>query len=182
MIYKEKIITLKNGQFCTLRSAIEDDAENFIGYLKQIYGETEYMTRYDDELAISVDDEKKIISTIVDNPKDLMLSAFLGDRLIANANISGISPFDKLRHRAGLGISVIKEFWNIGIGSVLLSEIIDEATAVGYAQIELEVVAENERAIALYKKYGFEVYGTRERSFKFRDGSYHAEHLMLRKV
>lgn len=180
MKYEAKEITLKNGQSCLLRNAVAEDAESFICYLKQIYGETEYMTRYDDEVAISVDEEKKFISAIVDNPKDLMLSAFLGGKLVANANISGISSCDKLRHRAGLGISVIKEYWNIGLGSVLLSEIIYNAKAAAFEQIELEVVAENERAVTLYKKFGFEIYGTRERAFKFRDGSYRAEHLMLR--
>ena len=51
-----------------------------------------------------------------------------------------------------------------------------------YEQLELEVVAENERAIALYNKFGFELYGTRENTFKYRDGLSRACHLMLKKL
>ena len=50
---------------------------------------------------------------------------------------------------------------------------------MGLEMIELEVVCENKRAIALYEKHGFRIYGTRPHSFKYRDGSYADEHLML---
>lgn len=176
----EKIITLKNGQSCLLRSASEEDSQSFIHYLKQIYSETEFMTRYEDEFEISVEDEKDFIAATIKNPHALLLAAFLDGRLVASANLSGVSTFVKSRHRAGLGISVAKEFWNSGFGSVLLSELIDAAKTMGFEQLELEVVAENERAIALYKKFGFVTYGTREGAFKFRDGTYHAEHLMMK--
>ena len=44
-----------------------------------------------------------------------------------------------------------KEYWGLGIGSLLLSAIISGAREMNYEQIELEVVCENEKAIALYK-------------------------------
>jgi len=37
----------------------------------------------------------------------------------------------------------------------------------------------NIRAVALYMKFGFVVYGTRERAFRYKDGSYGSEYLML---
>ena len=49
---------------------------------------------------------------------------------------------------------------------------------MGYEQLELEVVSSNERGIALYKKLGFEAYGLRKKSFKYRDGHYEDEYLM----
>ena len=41
---------------------------------------------------------------------------------------------------------------NMGVGSIILQAIIESAKQVGYDQIELEVVEENERAHQLYKK------------------------------
>lgn len=63
-----------------------------------------------------------------------------------------------------------------------MSAVIESAKIAGYEQLELEVVADNKRGIALYQKFGFQIYGTREKSFRYRDGSYAAEHLMLLKL
>ena len=45
---------------------------------------------------------------------------------------------------------------------------IECARAAGYEQIELNVVAENELAIAMYEKAGFVEYGRNPRGFKSR--------------
>ena len=47
-------------------------------------------------------------------------------------------------------------------------------------QIDLEVVADNTRAQALYEKCGFEESGKRTRALKFDDGTYHDEILMTK--
>ena len=42
----------------------------------------------------------------------------------------------------------------------------------GYAQLELNVVAENERAVSLYKSVGFEEFGRNPRGFNSRVSGY----------
>jgi RimJ/RimL family protein N-acetyltransferase len=42
----------------------------------------------------------------------------------------------------------------------------------GYSQLELEVVAENRAALALYKSVGFEEYGRNPRGFRSRTGGW----------
>ena len=182
MIYGEKTITLKNGQKCLLRSPTAEDTEGMIAYLRQTSGETPYMARYEDEVTMTADKEGRFLSEILDDPKIIMIAAFIDGRLIANAGLSRVSLREKHHHRAEFGISIVKEYWNQGLGSALLAAIIESAKSAGYEQLELDVVAENERAVALYKKFGFETYGTRERSFKLRDGSYSSEYLMLKKL
>lgn len=44
----------------------------------------------------------------------------------------------------------------------------------------LNVIANNERAIALYKKMGFEICGTTPNGSKYKDGTYADEHIMVR--
>ena len=56
------------------------------------------------------------------------------------------------------------------------------AKECGIEQVELEVVADNERAIALYKKLGFEVYGTMPRNMKYRDGTYADVYWMMKRL
>ena len=54
----------------------------------------------------------------------------------------------------------------MGIGRVLMDASIDCARKAGFTQLELEVVADNERAVSLYRRAGFEEYGRNPRGYK----------------
>ena len=54
------------------------------------------------------------------------------------------------------------------------------AAQIGWDQIDLEVVAENVGAQALYKKCGFIETGRRHNALRFDDGTYHDEILMYK--
>jgi ribosomal protein S18 acetylase RimI-like enzyme len=111
-----------------------------------------------------------------------MISAEVDGKIIGNAGMGGIMDFYKYHHRAGFSIAVQKEYWNQGIGTMLLTELIRYAEKAGYEQIELEVDCGNEQAVRLYQRLGFAVYATRERSSKFKDGTYSSDYLMLRSL
>ena len=53
---------------------------------------------------------------------------------------------------------VKKEYRNNGIGTLLTDFLIDKAREMGYREISLGVDCDNERALHLYKKKGFEIY------------------------
>ena len=65
-----------------------------------------------------------------------------------------------------IGISVEQEFWGLGIGRALTQSCIDCARRAGYAQLELQVVSDNLRALALYRSAGFREYGRNPRGFR----------------
>lgn len=178
MIYNEKIITLKNGKRCILRSPNERDAEEMISYLKRTSGETGYMLRYEDEVTLSLDEEKAFLISVAEDPRKIMIAAFIDGMLVANCGINPVSSLDKCRHRAEFGISIIKDYWDCGLGSAMMSAIIHSAKVIGFELIELDVVSENERAVALYKKFGFKICGTREKFFKYRNGTHASSYIM----
>ena len=60
----------------------------------------------------------------------------------------------------------------MGIGRVLMESCIDCARRAGYAQLELEVVAGNERAVSLYRRAGFEEYGRNPRGYRSAAAGY----------
>jgi len=82
-----------------------------------------------------------------------------------------------LSHSANLGMGVIKEYRRKGIGDALLIAVTHAALDRGFVRLELEVFANNEAAIALYKKHGFELEGTKRRARKI-DGAYIDTHKM----
>ncbi|MDX8000135.1 GNAT family N-acetyltransferase [Xenorhabdus sp. Reich] len=66
------------------------------------------------------------------------------------------------RHAVGLGIGVDAAYSGQGIGARMMEFAIDYSfNWLGCIRIELEVFADNEKAINLYKKFGFEMEGIR---------------------
>lgn len=66
-----------------------------------------------------------------------------------------------------------------GLGSALLNRVLTLAKALGYEQLELEVIDGNDRALRLYERLGFVQTGRTPRAFRYDDGSYRAEIQMV---
>jgi putative acetyltransferase len=78
----------------------------------------------------------------------------------------------RLRHVGHLGMAVRDDWQGKGIGTALMQAALDLADNwLNLTRMELHVFTDNESAIALYRKFGFEVEDT-HRCFAFRDGEY----------
>lgn len=172
MDYQEKTVFLKNGKTCLIRRAEERDAEILLEYLKATSGETPYMIREPEEVRTSVEEEVEFIRKNREDPRSLMLLAFVDGKHAGSCSFGGASERNRMRHRCTVGISLYRDFWGQGIGTALMNEILAGAKTAGYEQAELEVVSANEAAVGLYRKLGFEITGTIPRAFKYRDGTY----------
>ncbi|MBR6693265.1 MAG: ribosomal protein S18-alanine N-acetyltransferase [Clostridia bacterium] len=62
-------------------------------------------------------------------------------------------------HIANLAVREDKR--GLGLGNVILERLLSQAIMLGNSEFTLEVRPSNEKAIALYKKYGFKVEGRR---------------------
>ena len=100
-------------------------------------------------------------------------------RIVGSAGVTCVRDVDKTRHRASFGISIDEAWWGLGIGRALTEACIECARAAGYVQLELGVVADNVRAVSLYKSVGFVEYGRNPKGFLTRDGRYQ-ENLHMR--
>jgi L-phenylalanine/L-methionine N-acetyltransferase len=87
--------------------------------------------------------------------------------------IASITQYKGRRsHVGGIGMSAHDEFCGRGIGSALLAALIDLSDNwLNLKRLELTVYIDNEPAIRLYQKFGFEVEGTHRRDV-FRGGKY----------
>ena len=97
---------------------------------------------------------------------------------LENSYIWCIRDKAKIRHRAGFGIGVNEAYWGLGIGRALTEACIDCAKAAGYRQLELDVLADNANALALYRSLGFVDYGRNPRGINLRTSGYHELVLM----
>ncbi len=79
---------------------------------------------------------------------------------------------DRRSHVGQIGIFVHDDYQNQGIGSRLMTAIIDLAENwLNLKRLELTVNTDNPSAIHLYEKFGFEKEGTLRKN-AFRDGAY----------
>ena len=175
--YRE--IRTKTGRTCVLRNPTAKDAEEILAHMRLTSGETDHMLRYPDEITLPVEDERALLERTADSPNEIMIAAEVDGKLVANAGFSPVLPCEKARHRADFGISVQRAYWGQGIGSAILEGILDSARRADYRQVELDVVSENERGVALYRKFGFRTYGTLEHAYLLRDGSWQTLYLMV---
>ena len=182
MRFDERRITLKDGRKCILRPTMPSDAEAMIDYLKLTSAETEYLLRYPDEVNFTLESEKEILGRILDDKQSVMMVAVVDGKVAGNCSINGIGNKRKICHRCSMAVALYRDYWGLGIGSAMINYLCELAAAIGYEQIDLEVVAENERAQALYKKCGFTESGKRHNALKFDDGSFHDEILMYKEI
>lgn len=177
MIFEEKIIALKDGRTAILKSPCAEDAEKMLNYIKKSCGETDFLARYPEEWNISVDQEAAWVNRMRNSDDALAITCYIDNEFAGNCELRFMSGI-KLSHRASICIAILKDYWNLGIGTAMFEELIAEAEKHGTEILELEFIEGNERGRALYEKFGFETVCTRPRAVKLRDGTYRSEIFM----
>ena len=176
------IIKDKKGRDVLLRSAEEKDAEALIDYMKITAAETPFLLREPDEISLTIEQEQAFIKAKKNSENELLLIAETGGRHIGNASLMSAGGFKRYRHRCEIAIALYQEYCGLGIGKAMLEMVLDIAKKAGYEQAELEVIANNKPAIALYEKLGFQKYGTFPDNMKYADGSYTDAYWMMKKL
>lgn len=163
-----KMIMLKNGMECCLRNGTECDGQAVFDNFNLTHEETDYLLTYPDENCFDVMQESQFLKGKSESENEIEIVAVVDNAVVGTAGIEAVGKNYKLRHRAELGISVAKEYWGLGIGQALTTACIECAKAAGYIQLELNVVADNERALSIYNKAGFVEYGRNPKGFHSR--------------
>ena len=106
--------------------------------------------------------------------------ALSGDEIVGNAGLhpQGTSP--RRAHAMMVGMAVPSAWQGRGVGTALLRAMCELADGwLNVIRLELTVFTDNERAIGLYHKFGFELEGT-HRAYALRAGRYVDAHFMAR--
>jgi len=169
----------KQGGRLIVRSLTADDAAQTLWVMHACMGESLNLSRYPDEVRMTIAQEVEFIERAQFNPNAVLLGAFADGEMAGMCSAVPVAPNERYRHRAGMGIMVLRKHWGKGIGSALMAAQREAMENTCVEQIELDVVSTNGAAIALYEKHGFVRYGLLERGMKYRDGSY-ADLLLMR--
>lgn len=108
------------------------------------------------------------------------LVAVSGEHVIGMLGVKTFPNVPRRRHVGHIGISVSETWQGKGVGKALMQAGIDLADNwLNLKRIELEVYADNEAAIRLYERFGFEREGVM-RQHAFRNGQYVDSIMMAR--
>ena len=174
-----KKIKLKDGRECVIRNADEKDGKAAFEIFNKTHEETDFLLSYPGENSFNVEEEGEFLQKKTDSENEIELIAEVDGVGVALAGIESLGAKYKIRHRAEFGISVLKEYWGLGIGRALTEACIECAKKAGYTQLELDVVAANESALNLYKSVGFIEFGRNPKGFNSKESGWQELVLML---
>lgn len=170
-----------NGHEFLLRNPKEEDADLLIAYLKTVNAQTRFLVKEPEEITLTHEDECRFIQNQNDSESSMMLVGFLDGEHVGNCSLMGNDPI-RYQHRVGLGIALYQKYTGKGLGKIMIERVCNIAKEHGFEQIELEVVADNQRAISLYEKMGFEIFGRLPNNMKYKDGTYADVYWMMKKL
>lgn len=151
-----------------IRSVEVKDAEKILEYTKIVGNESNNLLFGSEGIGLNVDQEVKVLESIINHPKQIMIVAIANDEIVGLANLSGQTR-ERIAHQARLAISVRKDYWGKGISSQLMNSLINFAKEIQIEVITLEVFSNNIRGIKLYEKFGFEHIGEFKKFAKIND-------------
>ena len=156
----------------TLREVAPEEAANVKELLAKVALETDFVTISEAELTLSDDLLVSQLGAIYESDRHFLLAAYDGEKMIGLVSVKG-EDCDSIAHIGDVGVSVLKDYWGMGLGQLLLEEVVLWAQEMEVLhRLELRVQARNERAVHLYKKLGFEIEATLKRGALSSEGDF----------
>jgi len=107
----------------------------------------------------------------------IAIVAFYSDKIVGHAQIYKF-PHPRRKGTSDVLIYLHQDFHNVGLGTAMLTRLMELAKKEGLHRIGLRVIADNKPAIRLYQKFGFKVEGLMKDAYLGEDGRYHDELVM----
>jgi RimJ/RimL family protein N-acetyltransferase len=153
------IAIMKNNQSITLRESTKEDAQSIIKFYNTVGAETTYLSFGGYEYNVSLEQQEAMIESTNSSDNNFMILALVDDKIIGIGTISS-NQKKKGKHVGILGIVITEKYCDLGLGKIMMDCLINWCRDNKITtKISLSVREDNPRAIALYKKCGFEIEG-----------------------
>lgn len=154
------------------------DAEQFENFYEKLLKETDYLIPTREETAKREGKEEDFIKKY-DDYKQVFV-AVDDDKIVGYLGISR-SHLSKIKHAAKLTVGVLESHRRQGIATKLIEFAEKWAEDKGISRLEMTVVTNNEPAVELFEKTGFEKEGTRKNAVNL-DNEFYDEFLMAKVI
>ncbi|MGN1021972.1 MAG: GNAT family N-acetyltransferase, partial [Lachnospiraceae bacterium] len=116
MIAEPNTLFLSGKRTAVFATPGPEHAEEFVDYLKQSAGETEFLIRYPEEYAdLTAEKESTFLVGGREDPDSLLIGVWVDGRLAGSGALS-VTPRIKLRHRGEVSLALLRPYWGLGLG------------------------------------------------------------------
>ena len=165
-----------------IREAEPGDAVELVTFLNRVSLETDFTSLDGDGILLTGEEMEVFLNKQASSDNQITLLAFLNDKIAGIVNITA-DQRKRVRHIGDLFIVIGKKYWNNGLGSLLLEEVVEWAQASGILRrLQLTVQTRNQAAVHLYQKHGFVIEGRQERGAYIEEGDFIDVYLMGRLI
>ena len=165
-----------------IREAEVEDAAALVSFLNRVSVETDFTSLDGDGILLTSEEMAIFLNKQASWDNQITLLAFLNGKIAGIVNITA-DQRKRVRHIGDLFIVIGKKYWNNGLGSLLLEEVVEWAQASGILRrLQLTVQTRNLAAVHLYQKHGFVIEGRQERGAYIEEGDFIDVYLMGRLI
>lgn len=164
---------LANGKYLSIRKAIAGDAAGLLKMFRQAVTESDnLMTTPAEALALTLEQEKEFIASYERSVNQLFLLGEVDGKLAGTLSVTQ-ARLKKQAHVGEFGIVILRAYWNMGIARRMMTVMqhwAEEHPLIRY--LHLSVLSTNEKAIHLYRNFGFQEEGLKPRAIRSLNGYY----------
>lgn len=183
MLIEELNYNLKNGKSALFRSPNKSDVNGFLNVLRTSVNETDFLLHYPEECDVyTIERETEFVDKMNRSIRDAILVCVVDENVVGYFQLFCESDL-KTRHRANVSLVILKEYWNLGIGSIMFNIMFEYAKGDPYLlQLELDYTEGNTRARKLYEKMGFIDIGSIPNATRTKNGTMLKDFLMIKEL
>lgn len=146
-----------------IRTIRESDAEQFLNLCNRLDAETQFMMFEPGERTTTPGEQRTQIEQLLQHKNQTVFVAENADQLVGYLAAIG-GEFKRNRQSVYIVIGILQAFTGQGIGTKLFQTLDEWAHQQHIHRLELTVMSHNKAGVALYKKQGFEIEGTKRHS------------------
>ncbi|WP_244151154.1 GNAT family N-acetyltransferase [Parageobacillus thermantarcticus] len=162
----------KNGKQFVVRTALPNDADKVVDFIRTVLGEAPYLLTTEAEFKATGEQQKQLLQQMLDDDGKLAILAEYDGEIIGFLDFHNGHRL-RTKHQGSFGMSVKKDFRNQGVGKALLTMLLDWAKENPLIEkVCLEVAADNTNALRLYRNFGFVEEGVKTKAMKIDEQTY----------
>lgn len=161
-----------------IRMIAAEDASEFLTLARQLDEETAYMMLESGERTTTLAEQQMRIQEVLATVNSAVFVAEDDGRLVGYLEVTG-GQAQRSRRTGCIVIGILQSYAGQGLGTRLFEQVNAWARAVGLHRLELTVMTHNAAGVALYRKMGFTIEGTKRHSLVV-DGAWVDEYYMAK--
>ena len=154
-----------------IREISGEDSEKFRNLVKEVEANSDFMLMEPGERQTTPEQQRNVLERLSEESHSTIFVAEENEKLVGYLMAIGGSV-KRTKHSAYLVVGILREFRGKGIGTALFQNLDIWARNHAISRLELTTVTQNEAGVALYKKSGFEIEGTKRNSLCINGLSY----------